>query len=246
MNEGVAAILAALIAFGGVGLGLRGARWQYRGALEQANAAREAAQETAQAAIEAVKAQGRDQNQQWRRTVRREVWAQFLATLAKVDQAGDAMAKSGLVEDYERAAESLADAQRHLADLRNQIGVIELEGPAEISELAADVVRAYGGAINDKKVTIRGQQMFGFIEQLAHDGNAHASRLVELLNGPGQVPPNSWAEMRRVIVQIGPEFHTIDVRYIERFHTERVTLWEGGGAGRDRFVDAAREHLDGE
>ncbi|GAA3025785.1 hypothetical protein GCM10010448_04560 [Streptomyces glomeratus] len=102
MDQGVAAVLAALIAVAGVALGLFGARWQARSMQEQANAA-----------IEAVRAQGRDQNAQWRRTVRRDVWVEYLGAVDEF------RLSAGVVAEH-LADEDLPEAELALEETRSR------------------------------------------------------------------------------------------------------------------------------
>ncbi|WP_055697374.1 hypothetical protein [Streptomyces silaceus] len=121
MDEGAAAVLAALIAVAGVALGLFGARWQARGMQEQANAA-----------IEAVRAQGRDQNAHWRRTVRRDVWVGYLGAVDEFRRSAGVVADH-LVEGDLTGAESALDAAlSRSAEAADAYRRIELEGPEEI------------------------------------------------------------------------------------------------------------------
>ncbi|MGW0137513.1 hypothetical protein [Streptomyces calvus] len=121
MDQGVAAVLAALIAVAGVALGLFGARWQTRGMQEQANAA-----------IEAARAQGRDQNAQWRRTVRRDVWVEYLGAVDKFRLSAGAVAEQIADEDLPEAELALEETNSHYARTTDAYRKIELEGPEDI------------------------------------------------------------------------------------------------------------------
>ncbi|MCF3122557.1 hypothetical protein IPZ68_23040 [Streptomyces arenae] len=121
MDEGAAAVLAALIAVAGVALGLFGARWQARGMQEQANAA-----------IEAVRAQGRDQNAHWRRTVRRDVWVGYLGAVDEFRRSAGVVADHLVEGDLPGAESALDAALSRSAEAADAYRRIELEGPEEI------------------------------------------------------------------------------------------------------------------
>ncbi|MEW2191157.1 hypothetical protein [Streptomyces microflavus] len=121
MDQGVAAILAALIAVAGVALGLFGARWLARSMREQANAA-----------IEAVRAQGRDQNAQWRRTVRRDVWVEYLGTVDEFRLSAGVVAGHLADEELPEADLALEDTLSRSVSATDAYRKIELEGPEEI------------------------------------------------------------------------------------------------------------------
>jgi hypothetical protein len=121
VDQGVAAVLAALIAVAGVALGLFGARWQARGMQEQANAA-----------IEAVRAQGRDQNAQWRRTVRRDVWVEYLGAVDEFRLSAGVVAEHLADEDLPEAELALEETSSRYACATDAYRKIELEGPEEI------------------------------------------------------------------------------------------------------------------
>lgn len=121
MDQGVAAVLAALIAVAGVAFGLFGARWQARSMQEQANAA-----------IEAVRAQGRDQNAQWRRTVRRDVWVEYLGAVDEFRLSAGVVAKHLADEDLPEAELALEATYSRSAGAADAYRKIELEGPEQI------------------------------------------------------------------------------------------------------------------
>ncbi|MFJ8768259.1 hypothetical protein [Streptomyces clavifer] len=121
MDQGVAAILAALIAVAGVALGLFGARWQARSMREQANAA-----------IEAVRAQGRDQNAQWRRTVRRDAWVEYLSAVDELRLSAGVVAGHLADEELPEADLALEGTHSRSVNAADAYRKIELEGPEEI------------------------------------------------------------------------------------------------------------------
>ncbi|WP_406067727.1 hypothetical protein OG372_04100 [Streptomyces sp. NBC_01020] len=121
MDQGVAAVLAALVAVAGVALGLFGARWQARSMQEQANAA-----------IEAVRAQGRDQNAQWRRIGRRDVWVEYLGAVDEFRTSAEVVAGYLADEDLPEAESALEESRFRSVGAADAYRKIELEGPEQI------------------------------------------------------------------------------------------------------------------
>lgn len=125
MDQGAAAVLAALIAVAGVALGLFGARWQARGMQEQANAA-----------IEAVRAQGRDQNAQWRRTVRRDVWVEYLGAVDEFRISAGVVAEHLADEDLPEADLALEETRSRSVGAKTLIARSSSKGPSKSSQRA--------------------------------------------------------------------------------------------------------------
>ncbi|NGO79187.1 hypothetical protein G6045_26560 [Streptomyces sp. YC504] len=251
MNEGVAAILAALIAVGGVGLGLVGARWQYRGALEQANAAVKAAQEQAQAAIEAVKAQGRDQNAQWRRTVRRDVWIDFIAVVAALQNEIDEVDGFLMRQDYQAAIDAYSVVNQRWLELHRPIGAIELEGPEEIIERALRVRNAYNTAKSQMHIDANGQLLLLRVRAAADGGDASALRFFEAAESiAGSESQEERHRVRLEVLRNGIDgFSPQDVFSAFNLAASQAR-WDGDMMyaieEMREFVAAARRHLDGE
>lgn len=253
MNEGVAAVLAAVIAVAGVGLGLFGARWQYRAALEQANAAVRAANAQAQAAIEAVKAQGRDQNTQWRRTLRRDVWVSFIAALDALEDAAREVTDLAVRDDFQGAVEAMSAVRQRWDELHRPIGSIELEGPEVIFDKALSVRSVYQSAMTDTDRDMKERAALQRLEELQDAGNTNADRFFELVSQLSGSAPSTAAD-RRIRAQIRaldidiprPEIHRALNFAARRAPANIFSPWGRAERQRRAFVAAAREHLDGE
>ncbi|MFI6938849.1 hypothetical protein ACIBI4_06225 [Streptomyces sp. NPDC050418] len=260
MNEGVAAIVAAFIAVSGVGLGLVGARWQYRGALQQAYAARDAAQdqangavraaqEQAQAAIEAVRAQGRDQNQQWRRTIRRDVWIGFLAATDALNVAIEEVRVFSSAEAHEAALDRFGATGVKWGELRKRIGEVELEGPEMMIESARTVESALIQLSTRVDIGMRASEGESRLRHAAQEGVPAAIQFFRLVE---EVPPGfklgDEPEFERRIRELDlPSI--IDRIAVFGWLIDRedyYNAWQSVQDARRAFVDAARQHLDGE
>jgi hypothetical protein len=154
MDQGVAAVLAALIAVAGVALGLFGARWQARGMQEQANAA-----------IEAVRAQGRDQNAQWRRTVRRDVWAEYLGAVDEFRRSAGVVAEHLADEDMPEAEMALEATYPRSASAADAYRKIELEGPEQIVSKGYALQSAIVNTIFELEQALTAARSMGVLEE---------------------------------------------------------------------------------
>ncbi|WP_159398172.1 hypothetical protein [Streptomyces violaceoruber] len=136
MDQGVAAVAAAGIAFGGVALGLLGARWQSRGALKQAEATVHAALRQSEATVAAVIAQARHENEQWRRGHRRDVWLEFVEI---VDNFGWQVSQCRIAafhRDAARHQEGVIEMRSLCIAAEKKLHQVEFESPSHISATA--------------------------------------------------------------------------------------------------------------
>ncbi|MFC4518258.1 hypothetical protein [Streptomyces ehimensis] len=253
MNEGVAAVLAALIAVAGVGLGLFGARWQAR-----------AAQQQAIAAIEAVRAQGREQNNQWRRTLRRDVWVDFLGAVDSFIESVNAIASHQLEHDYACAQAELEGVTRQrIREVHDAFRKIELEGPEEIIDKAAQLRMAVRNTLAQLDLDVPARRGRQRLEEAAlqEEGPAPATRALEALQrleeeasrGEPSVE-DAYATLQAVrdTSLLSDDEATATVMYSSRrrpeVDLERLITrghWPDVVEARAAFVIAARAHLDG-
>ena len=258
MDQGVAAILAALIAVTGVALGLFGARWQARSMREQANAA-----------IEAVRAQGRDQNTQWRRTVRRDVWVEYLGAVDEFRLSAEVVTGHLADEELPEAELALEDTYARSVRATDAYRKIELEGPEEIVSKGYALQGSIVNTIFELEQTLiatrsmRALQEAGEREQLEalsdHDQPIAAilSSLCELQAMDSQDPGRTehGQQVGRQIVALGL-LSASDAGALLFAYSQQLSLsealerfphgrWLRFHEVRTDFVQAARSHLDG-
>ncbi|MFE0219690.1 hypothetical protein ACFW0U_02220 [Streptomyces albidoflavus] len=133
MDQGVAAVAAAGIALGGVGLGLLGARWQSRGALRQAEATVQAALKQSEATVAAVIAQAKHENNQWRRGHRRGVWLEFVEIVDNFGWQVSQCRMAAFHRDAARHQEGVAEMRRLCIAAEKKLHQVEFESPSHIS-----------------------------------------------------------------------------------------------------------------
>ncbi|MBC2901033.1 hypothetical protein [Streptomyces cupreus] len=258
MDEGAAAVLAALIAVAGVALGLFGARWQARGMQEQANAA-----------IEAVKAQGRDQNAQWRRTVRRDVWVEYLGAVDEFRLAAGEVAGHLADEDLPEAELGLEAAHSRSVGATDAYRKIELEGPEQIVSKGYALQGVMVQTIFELEQALTAARAMGVLEQAGqreqrevpsdqHRPIAAVLSSLRELRGMESDDPGRTEYGQRLGLQIlaldllsASDTTALVFTYahqlslseaVERYPHGR---WQRFHEVRTDFVQAARSHLDG-
>lgn len=142
MDQGIAAVLAALIAIVGVGIGLIGSHWQSRGAFRQADATVQAALRQADAAVEAVRAQAKEQNIHWRRTTQREAWVGFLRIVDSCQVAHHEIFEAQAFRQYDQELAALGRLGESFDAARRSYYQIEIESPDEVVKIVGDLLTA--------------------------------------------------------------------------------------------------------
>ncbi|WPO71406.1 hypothetical protein [Streptomyces sp. KN37] len=251
MDQGVAAVVAAGIAFCGVGVGLLGARWQSRGALRQAEATVQAALKQSEAAVTAVIAQARHENEQWRRGHRRDIWLEFHQI---VDDFGWKISECRMAafhRDPSRHEEGVAEMRRLVDAAFRKLHQVEFESPGHIATTA--------------RVLVNNMDAIKFSEDRATRLVAARSALSAIDESAGSVAHAAALECREIIrrrqVSEGDllALRLSDIPLLS--DSQRFALIEAH-ANRDRgrsmrefdlFVESyekfkkeARSHLDGE
>lgn len=258
MDQGVAAVLAALIAVAGVALGLFGARWQARSMQEQANAA-----------IEAVRAQGRDQNAQWRRTVRRDVWIGYLSVVDKFRITAGVVAEHLADEDLPQAELALDEACSRAADATDAYRKIELEGPEQIVSKGYALQGAIVNTIFELEQAFTAAQSIRVLQEAGEreqrGGSDEQDRPVTAIlsslrelqamdsHGPGRTEYEQQLGLRMIALGLLP---ASDAGALLFTYSQQLSLsealdrfphgrWLRFHEVRTDFVQAARSHLDG-
>ncbi|MFE4664573.1 hypothetical protein ACFRI7_11595 [Streptomyces sp. NPDC056716] len=258
MDQGVAAVLAALIAVAGVVLGLFGARWQARSTQEQATAA-----------IEAIRAQGRDQNAQWRRTVRRDVWVEYLGAVDEFRLSAGVVAEHLADENLPEAELALEATYPRSVGASDVYRKIELEGPEHIVSKGCALQGAIFNTILELEQALTASRSMGVLEE------AGAHELREVLSDqerPIEAILRSLRELRakdshdpgrteygqqlgRQIITLGL-LSAFDIGALLFTFGQQLSLsealkcfphgrWLHFHEVRTDFVQAARSHLDG-
>ncbi|MFD9629793.1 hypothetical protein [Streptomyces violascens] len=254
MDQGIAAVLAAVIALFGVAVGLIGAHWQARGARAQAEATISAALKQADSALETVRIQAKQQNDQWRRTVSREAWVTFLRSLddfldladsAQMTEFGQHSNSDGICHALE---ESFKVAKRRFNET-------ELESPGEIASTARELISCIH-SINlsaATQVSFRGgmEGLFEALQSTSEPIRNTASRVsdaierltqgvapealsMEVFNQLGSIP--TVAPLQRVALTNPRKYNDL----LASHHATRQDFLDK----RSEFVRIAREHLE--
>ncbi|MFK0116902.1 hypothetical protein [Streptomyces sp. NPDC090994] len=133
-SEGMSTIVGAVCTLLGVAVGALGAlaaaRVQLRGAIAQADAVLAQADMTYRAALDQTHAAQRAAHEQWRREIRRDAYAAFVTAL---DEVKELVARPELLD-----ADALSAASRAVTAA---FAVVELEGPAPLTDLARTAQR---------------------------------------------------------------------------------------------------------
>ncbi|WP_320779776.1 hypothetical protein [Streptomyces sp. CRN 30] len=140
-TEGTATAVGAACTLLGVAIGALGTLWaarmQVRGAVAQADAMLTQADTTYRAALDQAHATQRAAHAQWRREIRRDAYAAFVAALDRLEER---VTRPELLEGGAGgAADAVATASRAV---QAAYAVVELEGPAPLSTLARTVWQA--------------------------------------------------------------------------------------------------------
>ncbi len=226
-------------------------------------------QEQANAAIEAVRAQGRDQNAQWRRTVRRDVWVEYLGAVDEFRLTAGVVAGHLADENLPEAERELEVAHSRYVDATDAYRKIELEGPEQLVTKGYALQGAIVWTIFELEQALTAVRAMGVLEgagqfeqrEVPSDENrpiAAVLRSLRELRGMDSDDPGSTEYGQRLSLQI----HALDLlaasdttalvytyahqlslsEAVERFPHGR---WRRFHEVRTDFVQAARSHLDG-
>ncbi|MCX4851757.1 hypothetical protein [Streptomyces sp. NBC_00893] len=149
--QGIGAISAATVAAIGVPATLLVGRWQFRAAMKAAAQTAEAgiaqSESNYRAALDAVRAEGLNAHDQWRRGIQRQAYAEFLLASHQVAEAVERLKEDG--EKY-GDTENTSELRAVLANARSKLAatrlVIVLEGPDTVADAA--------GALADSTLNI--------------------------------------------------------------------------------------------
>ncbi|MCM2420223.1 hypothetical protein [Streptomyces sp. RKAG293] len=137
--QGVGALVAAGVAAVSVPATLLIGRWQTKAAVQTARAATAQAEATYRAALDAVRVQGLNEYDQWRRGIQRDAYASLLQAVLNYTEHATNVFGQSMTDPHQFPA--LIAASKPLAtDMSHKRLVVRLEGPEEVSAAALSLV----------------------------------------------------------------------------------------------------------
>ncbi|MFB7763543.1 hypothetical protein [Streptomyces xiamenensis] len=145
--EGIGAIVAPVVALIAIPATIVAVRWQVKAALESAAATHAAGLAQAEATYSAALSAVRAEQEQWRRSLRRDAYATLLTALHRAAHTADDQATDvGRYRTHgaHHSADECAHAMNRAAsETREALAVIELEGPEEVAAAALACVKEF-------------------------------------------------------------------------------------------------------
>ncbi|WP_406349829.1 hypothetical protein [Streptomyces sp. NBC_00658] len=244
--QGIGAVAAAGAALVSVLVGHR-----------QVKAAIQTAEATYRSAVDAARTQGLNEHNQWRRTVRREVYAALLqAVLNHTDHAGKVFSQGA--EDPRRAQEVFAASEPLATDMSHKKFVVRLEGPDEVSTAAQALITSAENLMDVCRVWAVSQRARSLLDDRAAAYPQEVERVREItaafrvegywsLIGTPQMPDEANAMlgelrplMRRIDVSLGYMSHLCTVQSATAYGDASHALDSAIG----EFITEARMALD--